>query len=274
MSMGASSFSRWWKNMGNKLDHGVRASMSKSTYSPIVELRQYTLHEGRRDELIKLFDREFIETQEAVGIRIIGQFYDLDDPSRFVWLRGFNDMSAREQSLSAFYNGPVWKAHRDAANATMIDSDNVLLLRPARPTSGFPRRNGHRPPLGSRAKQNGFMTATIYYFNKPVDSDFINYFENTIHPILMETDALLLAYFVTEDSPNTFPRLPVREGEHVFVWFAGFQDQDAYERHLIELNHSKHWSQEISKFLKHRLIRKPEVLRLTPTSRSWLTGRI
>ena len=103
--------------------------MNKPTYSPITELRQYTLHPGRRDELIELFDREFVETQEAVGIQVIGQFYDLDDPNRFVWLRGFNDMSAREQSLTAFYNGPVWKAHRDAANATMVNSDNVLLLK-------------------------------------------------------------------------------------------------------------------------------------------------
>jgi hypothetical protein len=247
--------------------------MSKPTYSPIVELRQYTLHPGRRDELIELFDREFVETQEAVGIQVIGQFYDLDDPNRFVWLRGFNDMSARQQSLNAFYSGPVWKAHRDAANATMIDSDNVLLLRLVHPTSGFSLQNEHRPPLDSRAKQDGFMTATIYNFNKPVDSDFIHYFENTIHPILMETDARLLAYFVTEDSPNTYPRLPIREGENVFVWFAGFQGQDAYKRHLTELTQSKLWSQEISKYLKRRLIRKPEVLRLSPTPRSRLSGR-
>jgi NIPSNAP len=248
--------------------------MNQKIYSPIVELRMYALHEGRRDELIELFDREFVETQEAVGIQVIGQFYDLDEPNRFVWLRGFNDMSAREKSLNAFYSGPVWKEHRDAANATMIDSDNVLLLRLVHPTSGFSLQNGHRPPLGSRAKQDGFMTATIYYFNQPVDSDLINYFENTIDPVLMETDALLLAYFVTEDSPNTYPRLPVREGEHVFVWFAGFQSQDAYERHLAELAESKSWSQEISKFLKRQLIRKPEVLRLTPTARSRLTGTI
>jgi len=247
--------------------------MKERIYSPIVELRQYTLHPGRRDELIELFDREFVETQEAVGIQVIGQFYNLDDPNQFVWLRGFNDMSAREQSLHAFYSGPVWKEHRDAANATMIDSDNVLLLRLVHSTSGFSLKSSNRPPRVSDAKQDGFVTATIYYFNKPVDSDFIHYFENAIHPVLMETDALLLAYFVTEDSPNTFPRLPVREGENVVVWFAGFQDQDAYERHLAQIAQSKPWSQEISKFLKRRLIRKPEVLRLSPTPRSRLTGR-
>jgi NIPSNAP protein len=245
--------------------------MKERIYSPVVELRQYTLHPGRRDELIELFDREFVETQEAVGIQVIGQFCDLDDPNRFVWLRGFNDMPAREQSLTAFYSGPVWKAHRDAANATMIDSDNVLLLRLVHPASGF-SLDGHRPPPGSRTQQAGFVTATIFSFNRPVDTDFIKYFEGTIHPILMETDCRLLAYFVTEDSPNTFPRLPVREGEQVFVWFAGFHSQDDYERHLAALARSTIWSQQISKYLKRRLIRKPDVLRLTPTPRSRLTG--
>ena len=242
--------------------------MNTRTYSPIVELRQYTLHPGRRDELIKLFDREFVETQEAVGIQVIGQFYDLDDPDRFVWLRGFNDMAAREQSLHAFYGGPVWKAHRDAANATMIDSDNVLLLRLAHPTSGFSLKNRNRISPGSTTALNELVTATIYYFTKPVEPDFIRYFENRIHPILMEAGVSLLAYFVTEDSPNTFPGLPVREGEYVFVWFAGFQNQAAI------LAKSKLWNDEISKFLKRRIRGKPEVLRLSPTSRSRLTGKI
>ena len=45
---------------------------------PVVELRQYTLRHGQRDVLIELFDRELIETQEAVGMELIGQFRDLD----------------------------------------------------------------------------------------------------------------------------------------------------------------------------------------------------
>jgi hypothetical protein len=55
----------------------------------IVELRQYTLHAGKRDVLIDLFDREFVESQEALGMKIIGQLWDLDNPNRFVWLRVF-----------------------------------------------------------------------------------------------------------------------------------------------------------------------------------------
>ncbi|PYI99292.1 MAG: hypothetical protein DMF00_11300 [Verrucomicrobia bacterium] len=71
------------------------------TCCPIVELRQYTLHPGKRDVLIDLFDREFVESQEALGMKIIGQFRDLDNPNRFVWLRGFRDMPSRAQALGS-----------------------------------------------------------------------------------------------------------------------------------------------------------------------------
>ena len=44
-------------------------SQPPQTCCPIVELRQYTLHPGQRDVLIDLFDREFVESQEAPDLR-------------------------------------------------------------------------------------------------------------------------------------------------------------------------------------------------------------
>ena len=96
----------------------------------VVDLRQYTLHPGQRDALIDLFDAQFVEGQEQTGMHIVGQFRDLDDPDRFVWIRGFPDLPARAKALNGFYYGPVWRAHAAAANTTMIDSDNALLLKP------------------------------------------------------------------------------------------------------------------------------------------------
>lgn len=95
-----------------------------------VELRQYAMKPGRRDELIALFEREFVETQAAAGIHLIGLFKDIDQPDRFVWLRGYPELSMRKPALEAFYNSDHWFAHRAATNATMISSDDVLLLRP------------------------------------------------------------------------------------------------------------------------------------------------
>src|SRR5260370_12904058 len=137
----------------------------EQTCCPIVELRQYTLHPGKRDVLIDLLDREFIEPQEALGMRVIGQFRDVDFRDRFVWLRGFHDMPSRGQALQEFYGGPVWKAHREAANATMIDSDNVLLLRPALPNSGFALERRRPPSIGGREMPSGVVVSTIYSFN-------------------------------------------------------------------------------------------------------------
>ena len=239
---------------------------------PIVELRQYTLHPGKRDILIDLFDREFIESQEAVGIKVIGQFRDLDRPDRFVWLRGFRDMPSRAKALTDFYSGPVWKAHREAANATMIDSDNVLLLRPAVPTSGFSLENMKRPPMGSDEVPTSLVVATIYYFEGSVAPDFINFFEHTLKPGVASPGATVSAYFVTENSENTFPALPVRAGENVLVWFSIFQNPAAYEHYVAALSQSEQWRGEISDGLGHYLDKDPEVLKLSPTGRSQLRG--
>jgi hypothetical protein len=237
------------------------------TCCPIVELRQYTLHPGMRDVLIDLFDREFVESQEALGMRVIGQFRDLDDANRFVWLRGFRDMPSRARGLADFYGGPVWKAHRGAANATMIDSDNVLLLRRARPTSGFLVEHRDRPPPGAGEAPKGLVMATVYDFDAPPGADFLDFFERALRPVVTGAGASILAYFVTENSANNYPALPVREGEQVFVWFSLFPEEAAYEYHAAALARSRRWS-EVAESLARRVKGPPEVLKLSPTARS------
>ncbi len=256
------------------MTESVREIQTRSSLlcCPVVELRQYILHPGKRDVLIDLFDREFVETQEAVGIKIIGQFRDLDHPDRFVWLRGFRDMASRAKALSDFYGGPVWKAHRETANATMIDSDNVLLLRPAFPTSGFSLENLKRVPVGADEIPLSLVVATIYYFAGPVAPDFIKLFEDTLRPMAESLGATISASFVMENSENTFPALPVRTGENVFVWFSTFPDLAAYENYLAALSRSERWCSEVSTALTRYMERAPEVLKLSPTARSQLRG--
>jgi hypothetical protein len=120
----------------------------------------------------------------------------------------------------------------------MIDSDNVLLLRPARPGSGF--TPGHdRPPAGAKGDAKGLVVATIYYFDAPVTDDFVGFFEGRVEPALEDTGATVLAYFVTEGSANNFPKLPVREGKNVFIWFSRFRDQTTHEDHEAALSRSQ-----------------------------------
>lgn len=179
-------------------------------WPPIVELRQYTLKPGQRDVLIDLFEREFVETQIASGITMLGMFRDLGDPDRFVWLRGFPDMRARAVSLERFYYGPAWRANRAEANDTMIDSDNVLLLRPL--------------PLAMAssidATAGNAFTIGVVSLDEPCDEATLERFREVVRPALAGAGWQLLGCFETENHENTFPALPVREGEHVLVYLA------------------------------------------------------
>lgn len=221
----------------------------------VFELRQYAMKPGRRDELIALFEREFVESQEAVGMDVIGTFCDTDNPDRFVWLRGYADMECRGCALPAFYGGPVWKAHRDAAVATMCDTDNVLLLRPAWHDSGFPG-GVVRAPLGAHDLPPDLVVATICYFDRDVTDGFVETFRSLMPAHWQSAGGTLLAALVSEICPNNFPLHPIREGEHVFVWFLHFPDA-AVARPVPLLPE-----------LAQQLCKPVEVLRLRPTARS------
>jgi hypothetical protein len=219
----------------------------------VVELRQYVLHPGRRAELVELFDREFVEPQETHGLQVIGTFTDLDDPDRFVWFRGFPDMPARVAGLEAFYDGPVWQAHRQQANATMIDSDDVLLLRPVVPFAQGPA---------------GLVEVSVFQLPQPAEAEFLAWFQERVEPVLIATGSPLLALLVTDPSANTFPRLPIREGEHVLVRLAGYSDDHSYEVHRGALAADPVWTGVEAQLRARSLSR--QVLRLAPTPRSRL----
>jgi quinol monooxygenase YgiN len=235
----------------------------------IVELRRYALRPGARETLIELFDRELVETQEEVGMHVLGQFRDLDDPDAFVWLRGFSDMPTRKRALEAFYGGPVWKQHAGAANATMIDSDNVLLLRPL---SNLALETDGRPAPGSAGSRPGLLVATIYPLKEATAGDFPVFFAHELEPAFHEAGISVLATYATEHSQNTFPALPVHDDVEVFVWMTIFRDEAEHARRLAGLEQSPVWGDRISHTLAQQLDGQTEVLRLTPTSRSLIHG--
>ena len=218
------------------------------TCCPVIELRQYRLHPGARDTLVRIFDEHFVEGQERCGMRIIGQFRDLDDPDRFVWLRGFADTESRTRALEAFYGGPVWKEHAAAANATMIDHTDVLLLKPVAGTAGFWFDPRLRPDnRDSPSVAGGVVVATIEHLDGPASPDIAPGPDDA-------SGAEVLARLVTETARNGYLRLPVREDANVRVTFRSYVDAPALQASPIPSPGS------------HRR----EVLRLQPTPRSFL----
>ena len=245
---------------------GARDATPPSTPG-VVELRDYTLHPGQRDVLIALFEREFIAPQEALGMRVLAHFRDLDDPDRFVWFRGFADMAHRGTALPAFYrHGEAWRAHREAANATMRDSDNVLLLREAWPGSGF------AAPAGGASAVDARIVVTTHAFAQAPDAAVTDFFRDTVQPLERAFGARPLAVFTTEPAANNFPALPVREGEHVVVTVSAFDDAATHAHFAYAVATDARWQREVTAFLRPRSSAPPHVRRLQPCARSALRG--
>jgi hypothetical protein len=247
----------------------VRAMSDCPDGSAVVELRQYTLRPGQREVLIELFDRELVDSQDAVGMRIIGQFRDLDDPDRFVWLRGFAAMDGRRAGLTRFYGGPVWAEHKAAANATMIDSDNVLLLRPVTRGGGFPALPA-RPAVGSPVPAT-LIAGTVFPLPSAGDEqEFLDFLHDHVDPLLEQPGRRSLTELRTEPAVNNFPALPVRSGEHVVVRFSAFDSPDDHASYQHRLRDLPLWREKVRPELDARLAGPPQRLRLRPTARSRL----
>jgi hypothetical protein len=233
----------------------------KTTPDAVLELRQYKIVPGRRDGMIDVFERWFIESQEAVGMRLVGQFRDRNDQSRFTWIRTFLDMAAREAALNAFYFGPVWQAHRGEANALLVDNDNVLLLKPLTLRSAFAEVEGPAPS-SEAPERAGLIVATILYLWKDPADGFGQMFAERIAPALRAAGLPVLGVYVAETSENTFPRLPVRQHEKVLVWFTRVDDPAAWDVAQARL--------AAEPDLMDAQERPAQVLHLDPTPRSRL----
>lgn len=232
------------------------------TVMPVVDLRQYTTRPGQRDELIEVFDAEFVEGQEADGMHQLGQFRDLDRPDRFVWLRGFPDLESRGPALAAFYGGPVWKEHGPRANPTMLDSDNALLVRPVVTRPGYPSLDSPRPGVVPPT-----VVAGAVYHRSDENDGLPELFAELVEPVLRDTGASPVVVYETIVAENNFPALPLRD-EIVLAWLAVLDDDAAYDAHRDALNRSRAWNRTVLPELERRFAAPAQELRLRPTARS------
>jgi hypothetical protein len=138
--------------------------------------------------------------------------------------------------------------------ATMNDTDNVLLLRPAWQGSGF--SDGTRAPRGADEARQNLVVAMICYFDTKVPAGFAESFCDAMRSEVEAEGSSPLAAVVSEQSANNFPAHPIREGEHVFVWFQDFPNARTAR------------SIALAPELTRQLCKPVEILRLRPTSRS------
>lgn len=235
----------------------------------VIEFRQYKLTDGSQEKFVELFDREFTETQEALGIRLIGQFNDVDRPDRFTWVREFPNMTERAKMLDAFYNGPVWHQWRGVANPMLYDNDNVLLLREAKDGSGFGPSKA-RPPQGAKRASGKTYVAVVEYLWKDPAEGFADFFVDRMVPALQHAGLSVLGSYVPEEEPNNFPRLPTRPDRKILVWFTRVDNVGDFDAAQRRLRKSKDWKEGLGAQMTAAEERPAQVLFLAPTPRSAL----
>lgn len=244
---------------------GQRRDLKHGGKIRLLELRSYAMARGQRDALNTMFEQRFLDAYEAAGARILGIFFDADDPDRWVWIRAFPDPATRARALAGFYSSEAWLSLRGRANKTIRSSSDAILLAP---------RSGNfddlKAPSGTRGRApRSVFECTRGFLKKSEDQEAVaRLVTQDAAPALEALGAMLVAVFVNSHEANLYPRSRLRSGEMV-VWLVRFSSSKAHERHVAARKASRAWA-DVEQALSRRLKRPLERLTLLPQRRSAL----
>ena len=100
----------------------------------IVEVRSYRIKAGKRDEFIDFFEKRSVPALQSHGMKIIGPLIDLENPNKFVFLRGFPSIEDLHRMKDEFYGGDLWRKELEQIAMPMLESYDVTLCET---TAGF-----------------------------------------------------------------------------------------------------------------------------------------
>jgi hypothetical protein len=174
----------------------------------VIELRRYPIASGQRQAFAKYYDQWFPAAFEQVGVLVFGEFFERGQYN-FTWIRGFHTIEDHAIAQAQFYYGPVWREHRNLANALLpgVD-DNVLQLHALSPQTEIPAMPVVDPVKEPKGAQ-GVVVAEIYAVKK---EDMQSFSQRALQAFsrFNVSGVRPAGVLVTLDAPNNFPLLPVR----------------------------------------------------------------
>ena len=213
------------------------AQLRVPSFSDHVELRVYSAKAESRDRFLDYFEEHYLESQEVLGMRIWGQFRDLETPTHFVWVRGFRDMEQRKEGLARFYTSPMWQETSIEVGKMLAGpARHVHFLEPVSKKHRF-ADDLRRPPLMAEEPERerpGHVVAQVFEIGDRSYDEVVATLEQSHIPAWCDAGASSLGLFRTNQEPNNFPALSVLD-EEVVVWFftvSGRSVYDAAVRHL------------------------------------------
>jgi hypothetical protein len=254
-----------------------RASAGGPAALDVIELRNYLIRDGMTRDFLRYFEEHFLFSQREAGMHVLGQFEVSDDPNRFVWIRGFEDMAARFHGLSRFYGGPFWQARRSEANAMILDSDDVHLLRPLGPdgtlTGDLSLEDLSSEPPGAVAPSAGLVAADFHRAEPGALGRLVELFERHVRPALLERGHQVLGHFVAELAPNDYPRLPVAQDPTLLLVLSAYRDVEHWAAMRSDWPGGDPWRATLGLESRALLAAGVTTLRLRPTARSRIRYR-
>ena len=238
----------------------------------VIELRNYLLRDGMTRDFIRYFEEHFLFSQREEGMHVLGQFEVVGAPSRFVWIRGFEDMAARLRGLTGFYGGPFWQARRAEANGMILDSDDVHLVRPLEPAAALAGRQSLEDrasePSGAVPADAGLVVADFYRAEPRTLDALVELFEQRVRPALLRGGHQVLGHFVAELAPNDYPRLPVAQDPTLLLVLSAYRDPGHCADLRAGWSHGGPWWSVLEGESRAPLAGDRVSLRLRPTARS------
>jgi hypothetical protein len=260
ITLSAATFAQTNQNSKNKAMDRVKHLKDFQ----VIEFRRYTIKEGGREHFAEYFDTFFPEGFQQMGAILFGQFLERKNPTGFTWLRGFKNTDSRAIINASFYYGPLWREHSSTMNNLMVDSDNVLLLRPLSPEQGIPVLPSVDPIKEGKSAQ-GIVVAQIFAVKPNSVDAFARQAEETFASY-RAAGAREAGVLVTLDAPNNFPQLPVRTDGPYLVWLGIVKDNQTLDGVFTPLAERSLQSLSATGLLRGA----PELVILNPTRRSRL----
>lgn len=186
----------------------------------VIELRNYLLKPKVRDKFRDYFKNHFVDSQNALGGYVLGQFTVKAKDNNFFWVRGFENMKTRSRFLPEFYYGETWKRFGSAANEMMLDSDNVYLLKPLDESQTFRKDK---------------VVKIDYYFAKDNQLEqLIEFFQTRYISFIEDSKTENITFWRSELAENDFPRLPAFQHKNLLVAISAFENEKNYQAKIKE----------------------------------------
>jgi hypothetical protein len=228
----------------------------------VLELRDYLLRPGRREEFIDLFEANFTRSQNILGGFTLGQYRVKGADDNFLWMRGFRDMAERYKFLNEFYyHSPSWKANKGAANSMLLNNDNVHLLMPVSLREGA--ETGFYSDWFGRRK--GVAVIDLYTSNTKRDK-LIQFMQNKYEPLWDAEDKQNTSLWECEPALNDFPALPVFQDKNILVRITFYKNESDYKAKMKRI--AARMNDELTTEMAD-LVTLKSTLILYPTARSF-----